>query len=907
MKPSSSAKEARKGMNRSLDFLFAPRGVAVVGASERPGSVGRKIVENLRHFGGPVYPINPNHPTILGVQAFPTVASVGARVDLAVIATPAATVPAVMRDCALAGVKGAIILSVGFRECGPEGAQLERQIKEEADRGGIRIVGPNCLGVMAPHTGLNATLAGALAHKGSIAFVSQSGALCAAILDWGYRKKLGFSAFVSVGSMHDVGWGDLIDHLGSDPNTQSIVIYMESIGDARSFLSAAREVAFRKPIIVIKVGRSEVAAKAVATHTGELTVSDEVLDAAFRRVGVLRVDTIEDLFELAQMVGKQPIPKGPRLAIITNAGGPGALAADMLVTRGGQLAQLSPETLAALESALPGTWSHGDPVDVLGDADEQRYAKAVELVANDANNDGILVILTPQVMTNPAATAAAMKPFAKIQRKPVLTSWMGGAEVEDARQRLADLGLPVFEYPDAAARAFCYMWQRSSNLRALYETPTLSTLSAGGSTGRARASQIICAVQRSRRTLLTEFESKQLAAAYGIPTVETCVALKESEAEDAAERIGFPVAVKLHSQTLTHKSEVGGVHLDVRNRAGVRKAWKAIEKSVRGKAGKEHFLGVTVQRLLPRSGYELILGSSVDQQFGPVILFGAGGELVDVFKDQALALPPLTANLARLVIERTKICAAMKGIRGRLPVDLQGLEQVLVRFSQLVAEQPRIKEIELNPLLVTRDLIVALDARVTLHEASVKDADLPRLAIRPYPFHYIKSERLKDGTPITIRPIRAEDEPLMVRFHKELSADTVYNRYFAFLKLEQRIAHDRLARLCFIDYDREMALVAERADPKTGVHEFIGIGRLVKQQHSNSGEFAVLVDDRWQGRGLGSMLLGMLVDVGREEHLLAVTGEILPENIAMKSVARRIGFSLHQPSGEGPIRAEIAI
>jgi acetyltransferase len=894
-------------MSRSLDFLFAPKTVAVIGATEREASVGRAVLENLRGFGGAVYPVNPKHDSVLGMRAYPSVAAVPAKIDLAVIATPARTVPGIIRECASVGARGAVILSAGFRESGPEGIELETQIRNEAVLGGMRIVGPNCLGVMAPHNGLNATFAGAMAKRGNIAFISQSGALCTAILGWSFRRKLGFSAFVSVGSMLDVGWGDLIYHLGDDPNTHSIVIYMESIGDARTFLSAAREVAFTKPIIVIKVGRTEAAATAVASHTGALTGSDEALDAAFRRVGVLRVETIEELFELADVVAKQPIPRGPRLCIVTNAGGPGALAADMLVRNGGQLAPLSPGEKAALDRLLPATWSHGNPIDILGDADAARYAGAVELAASQPENDGVLVILTPQAMTNPLATAASIRAFAKIAGKPVLASWMGGAEVDAGRHVLTDSGIPVFNYPDMAARAFSYMWQRSSNLQALYETPALSATPDEGSVARERSAQIIGAAQCAGRTLLTEFEAKELISAYGIPVVDTRVALNEADAVTEAERLGFPVAVKLHSESLTHKTDVGGVRLDLRSADAVREAWRGIERSVLEKAGKGHFLGVTVQPMVRRDGYELILGSSIDPQFGPVMLFGAGGELVEVLKDRALALPPLTANLARLLMEQTRIHAALKGIRGRPQANLPALEQILVRFSQLVAEQPRIKEIDINPLLASDKRIVALDARIILHDAALADGQLPKLAIRPYPFQYVSSAALNDGTPITIRPIRAEDEPLMVKFHHVLSADSVYSRYFAVLKLEQRVAHERLARLCFVDYDRQMALVAELRGREGDERAIVGVGRLIKQSATNSAEFAVLIGDPWQKRGLGALLLNLMVQVARDEHLAAITGEILPDNAPMKQLFRRAGFHLVQQPGESTIHAELRL
>jgi len=907
MKPRPRPNTQANASQRALDFLFAPKSVAIVGATDREGSVGRAVLENLRGFKGAVYPVNPRHPTLLEIPAFPSVAAIPARVDLAVIVTPAPTVPGIVGECARAGVKGAVILSAGFKEIGPEGAALEHRILAEAAPCGMRIVGPNCLGVMVPPTGLNATFAAVAPRRGNIAFISQSGALCSAILGWSLRRKLGFSAFVSVGSMLDVGWGDLIYHLGDDPNTHSIVIYMESVGDARTFLSAARQVAFSKPVIVIKVGRSEAAAHAAASHTGSLTGSDDVLDAAFRRVGVLRVETIGDLFELADVVAKQPLPRGPRLTIVTNAGGPGALAVDMLVSSGAQLTPLAPPTLSALDASLPGTWSHGNPIDILGDADPSRYARAVELAVAEPASDGVLVVLTPQAMTDPTGTATSMLAFAKVQGKPVLTSWMGGAEVDAGRQILTEGGLPVFEYPDIAARAFSYMWRRSANLRSLYETPALSAASDEGLSARERTAKILRAAHKAGRALLSEYEATQIIAAYGIPAVETRIALSEAAAVAAARKLGFPVAVKLHSESLTHKTDVGGVRLNVDGAQAVRLAWRAIEKAVGDRAGRQHFLGVTVQRMVRREGYELILGSSVDPQFGPVLLFGAGGELVEVFGDHALALPPLTTNLARLVMEQTKIYAALKGVRGRAPVDLPALEQILVRFSQLVAEQPRIREIDINPLVVTEKHMLALDARIVMHDAEVPDTALPRLAIRPYPFQYVTQAKLKDGTPVTIRPIRPEDEPLMVKFHRILSPTSVYSRYFEFLQFEQRIAHERLARLSFIDYDREMAFVAEHKARGAGGREVIGVGRLIKLAGTNSAEFAVVVGDPWQNRGLGLMLLNLLVRFGRDERLGLISGEILSDNTAMKHVSARAGFRLRHPPGESVIRAELEL
>ncbi len=856
---------------------------------------------------GKVYPVNPRHSCLLGISTIPKVGAAPEKIDLAIIATPARTVPGIIRECSEAGVPAAIIISAGFKECGGSGVQLEQEVLVEARRGAMRIIGPNCLGVMSPHSHFNATFAAEMALPGSVAFLSQSGALCTAILDWSLRENVGFSGFVSIGSMLDVGWGDLIYYFGDDPHTRSIIIYMESVGNARSFLSAAREVALTKPIIVVKVGRTEGAAKAAASHTGSLTGSDEVLDAAFRRAGVLRVETIEELFDMAEVLAKQPRPRGPRLAIVTNAGGPGALATDMLISSGGRLAELSQDTRASLDALLPPHWSHGNPIDILGDASPERYAKVVELAAKDPNSDGVLAILTPQAMTDATATAEQLKPFAKLNGKPILASWLGGQMVEAGEAILNRASIPTFKYPDRAARAFDYMWRFSSNLRALYETPMLLAGSEEADASRAQVDKIVQDARKASRTLLTEVESKQILAAYGIPTVETHVALTEDDAVARAHKLGYPVVVKLFSETLTHKTDVGGVHLDVRNANAVRHAWRAIEASVREKVGHQHFLGVTVQVMVRRDGYELILGSSVDSQFGPVLLFGAGGQLVEIFKDRALGLPPLNATLARRLIEQTRICAALKRVRGREPVDLSALEQLLVRFSQLVAEQRWIAEIDINPLLASSEWLLALDARVVLHGPEMREEQLPKLAIRPYPTQYVTRWKLKDGTPVTVRPIRPEDESLMVRFHQTLSERSVYYRYFMPLRVEQRIAHERLSRLCFIDYDREMALIVEHKSPNTGEREILAVGRLSKQHGANEAEFAIVISDQWQNRGLGTQLLNRLVQIGRDEQLERITATILPDNREMQHVCRKVGFEVRHAAGEGECKAEIVL
>jgi acetyltransferase len=896
-----------------LDPFFRPRAVAVIGASETPGSVGRTLLRNLlaTPFGGAIYPVNPRRESVLGIRAFPSIADVPGPVDLAVVATPAVTVPAVIGQCADCGVPAAIIISAGFREIGAAGVELERQVLAQAKRGHMRIVGPNCLGVMSPVTGLNATFAAGIARPGTVAFLSQSGALLTAVLDWSLREEVGFSTLVSVGSMLDVGWGDLIDHLGGDPDTRAIVIYMESIGNARAFLSAAREVALTKPIIVIKAGRSEAASHAAASHTGALTGSDNALDAAFRRAGVLRVDGIEEVFNLAEMLSKQPRPAGRRLTIVTNAGGPAVLATDALVANGGELAALSPAAVTSLGTVLPASWSHGNPIDILGDATPERFAETLRIAAADPATDGLLVILTPQGMTDSTLTAKALCQHGRIPGKPVLASWMGGEAVDAGTEILNKAGIPTFAFPDGAARAFCDMWRYADNLRALYETPTRRP----GEDDRPEVGRrLIDAVLSEGRTLLDEAEAKAVLASYGIPTVPTLVARDEQEAVEAARQLGFPVAVKLWSRTVTHKTDVGGVKLGLADSNAVIRAFREICEATTAKMGPSAFLGVTVQPFIEHNdGYELILGSSVDPQLGPVLLFGAGGELVEILRDHALALPPLTTTLARRMIEETHIARALRGVRGRPPVDLAALESILVRFGDLVAEQSWIREIDVNPLLATPQGVVALDARIVLHDPTMRAVDLPRPAIRPYPCQYVWSHSLSDGTPIIIRPIRPDDEPLIAAFHRTLSDESVRLRYLYSAKLDQRTAHQRLARVCFVDFDRDLVLVAERAGGP-GTREILAVGRLSRDRphacigdQSCDAEFALLVGDPWQGRGLGAQLLERLVDVARAERIQRIHSDILPHNLRMLRLCARLHFVLTPASDDDVVSASFVV
>ncbi len=816
----------------ALNAMFAPEAVAVIGATERPGSVGRALLENLKSYRGPVYPVNRKQHRVLSVVAFPKIGAIPDHVDLAIIATPAATVPDVVEECAAAGVTGAVVISAGFRECGPVGAKLEEALA--ARRGQMRIVGPNCLGVMIPRLSLNATFAPCLAKDGHLAFVSQSGALCSSVLDWSVREQVGFSGFFSVGSMVDVNWGDLIYYLADDWHTASILIYMESVGDACSFLSATRAVALTKPIIVLKVGHTTLGAKAVMSHTGAPAGNDEVFDAAFRRAGVLRVNTLDELFGMAEVLGKQPRPRGSRLAIITNGGGPGALAADALIEDNGSLADLSDQTIQTLDNFLPPFWSRSNPVDLVGDAKADQYAAAVEALIKDPNNDALLIILTPQATAEPTATAERLKSLISTHQKPIFACWMGGSAVAKAESLLNASGVPTFAHPDAAARAFCLMAQYSSNLRALYETPVLLSGSPE-EIRRERVETVLREVREAGRTLLTEAEAKEILSSYGIPVVETRIAKKEDEA------------------------------------------------------------------------VELILGKRIDPDFGPIILFGAGGQLVEVWSDRAIGLPPLNATLAKRLMERTRIYAALNGDIGRPQADLRALEKLLIRFSQLVAEQPLIKEIDVNPLLASPTGAIALNARMVLSGPDPGAASRSKLVIRPYPAQYVRSWKLANGTAVTIRPIRPEDEPLMITFHKSLSEETVHLRYFGFLGGEALVAHERLVRICFSDYDREIALVVETIQAAQAQRQIIAVARLIKAYGANEAEVAIVISDDWQGKGLGTKLLGDLVAIGRTEGLERIVGYILPENYVMQRICRKLGLTLRYDRFEDAMQAETAL
>jgi acetyltransferase len=813
-------------------------------------------------------------------------------------------VPGLVRECVERGVPAAIIISAGFSELGEEGQALERKVRDIA-RGKMRIIGPNCLGVIHPPSNLNASFAAAMARPGRVALLSQSGAICTSILDWANEARIGFSTFVSVGAMLDVDFADLIDYFADDPATRSIILYMESIGDVRKFLSAARGASRTKHLIVVKSGRHEAGAKAAASHTGALAGADAVFDAAFRRAGALRVVTIPDLFNMSEILAMQPPPRGPALALLTNAGGPGVMATDALMMGGGQLAALSAETMAALSSLLPPFWSHANPVDLLGDAGPDRYRAAVQACLSDPNVQGLLVLLTPQAMTDPTETArqvAAVAAQGKGALPPVLACWLGGAAVRPGRDLLHQGGIPTFDSPEAAIRAFLHMVQYRRNQELLYERP--EALPAEAPPDAARVRQIIGRARAAGRALLTEAEAKDLLAAYGVPVVPTVACATADEAAAAARRVGLPAVVKLLSSTLTHKSDVGGVQLNLRDEAAVRAAFEAVRANVARAAPDRPgaFEGVTVQPMVRERGHEVIVGSSVDRQFGPVILFGAGGVLVEVFGDRALGLPPLNRTLARRLMERTKIYQALKGVRGQPPVNVEALEALLVRFSRLLVDFPDIQEVDMNPVLASPERVVALDARVLLVPADQPEAERPKLAIPPYPNQYTAPFRLRDGTEVTVRAIRPEDEPLIIGLHAGHSEHTIRMRFFSLVKT---LSRDSLIRLCHLDYDREMALAAVRGEGEQA--QIVGVSRYYLHPETGRAEFALVVGDAHQRKGLGRHLMERLIAIARERGVRCLVGIILRENAPMLALTASLGFSPPRPADEGTVHVEMEL
>ncbi len=890
---------------RGLDRIFRPRRIALIGASTNPRSVSGTLLRNLvgSGFQGVVYPVNPGFESVLGVQCWPDLAHLPRTPDLAVICSPAAEVPEVVRACGEAGVRGAVIISAGFRETGAAGAALEQRVREEMRRfEGLRVLGPNCLGFIVPDASLNLTFAHGMPKAGSVAFLSQSGALCTSVLDWAIDQGIGFSHFVSVGNMLDVDFGDLMDYFGEDEKTRSILLYVESVTDARHFLSAARAFARGKPIVAYKAGRFPESAKAAASHTGALASEDEVFDAAFARAGIARVYEIADIFNCAELIGRHKPPAGPRLGIVTNAGGPGVMAVDALVARRGVLATLSPETLAALDEALPPAWSHANPVDVLGDANSKRYAKAAGLVLADPQVDALLAVLTPQAMTNPTATAKELGELAAGARKPILAAWLGGSSMREGVQILGRAGVPCYGTPEEAVQAFMTLVAYARNLEALYETPREIPVEfpLDRQDLRARFSTLV----RDESDTLSETASKTVLGAYGIPVTLPVPAADAEAAVRTAAQLGYPVVLKLDSPDITHKSDVGGVALDLPDEAAVRAAFARIVADARRARPGARVSGVTVQRMVRRGdGLELIVGARQDPVFGAVILVGMGGVTAEVLRDRTLGLPPLNERLARRMLESLRAWPLLEGYRGRPGVDLDRLIEVLMRFSYLVADYPEIAELDVNPLLATPHEVVALDARIIVDRQRLLAPPRPyaHLALRPYPEELERHVTLRDGERLLLRPIRPEDEPHWIRMLDACSRETIYMR---FRYMFQWATHEVATRYCFTDYDREIAMVAEREDE--GEPRLVGVGRLVRDPGHDTAEYAVLISDAWQNRGLGGVLTDVCEEIARGWGLSHMVAQTTADNARMLALFEKRGYVI-EPDDEGLMKVEKAL
>ncbi|NPV83317.1 MAG: bifunctional acetate--CoA ligase family protein/GNAT family N-acetyltransferase [Candidatus Aminicenantes bacterium] len=877
----------------TLDKIFKPQRIALVGVTPNPKSVGGKILSNLITGGyrGVVYPVNPTVEAVMGIPCFTGVASLPRTPDLAVICTPAPQVPRIVAECGQAGITGIIIISAGFRETGPEGRALEEQILAEKKKyPGMRILGPNCLGVISPGLNLNASFAADMPLNGHIAFISQSGALCTSILDWSLEEKIGFSYFVSIGNALDIDFGDLIDYFGEDENTRSILMYIESISNPRRFMSAARAYARTKPIIAYKAGRFPESAEAASSHTGAMAAEDAIYEAAFQRAGMARVFEIGEMFDVAELIGRHKIPKGPRLAIVTNAGGPGVMASDALIEAGGRLAELSLQTVEFLDQNLPPAWSHRNPVDVLGDAKSKTVAKAVNAVLQDEGVDAVLLIITPQAMTNPPGIAKELIPIAAEAKKPVLAAFLGGPSMREGNRLLNEAGIPTYGTPEQAVRAFMILVNYARNLENLYETPR--EISVEFPVEREKIREKVLPWLTEGPEVLSEETSKKIIDAYGIPTTLPRLARTSEEAVKLSREIGYPVVLKIHSPDITHKTDVGGVVLDLEDDHMVEAAYDRMMHTVRERMPEARIEGVVVQKMVKaRDALEMIIGSKKDPTFGAVIMVGLGGTAAEVLKDRSICFPPLNERLARRALEQLKSWPLLRGYRGRPPANIDRLIEIIIRFSYLVADYPEIKEIDINPLLVSPEEVVALDARIIADRTVAPELVQPyqHLVLRPYPEEFIRKARMRDGTEITLRPIRPEDEPLWFELLGSCSRETIYSRFRYFFFWQ---SHEVASRYCYIDYDREMAIVAELQDGQK--RRILGVGRLTADPTRTVAEYAVLVQDDWQNRGLGGILTDYCTEIARAWGVKKIIAYTTTDNPRMIAVFKKRDFEIRQ-------------
>lgn len=882
-----------------LDRLFSPTAIAVYGASSRPGAVGTAVWNNLRrgHFSGPLYPINPKHSKIGAKRCYPNLAALRQPVDLAVIATPIATVAEILEDCGEHGVRAAIVLSAGLNnDEKPSPERPQHELLERARQLGIRILGPNCLGLMRPSIGLNATFSKNDAVPGKLALVSQSGALCTAILDWAASHGVGFSAVVSTGDSLDVDFGDVLDFLALDADTQSILLYVEGLRHARQFMSGLRAAARLKPVIVLKAGRHTEGYRAAVSHTGALLGGDDVFNAALQRAGVVRVQTVEQWFAAAQFLANHRSVRGNRLAIVTNGGGPGVMAVDRAVDLGVQPASLAPETIAALDRSLPPQWPRANPIDVLGDADPGRYAAAVKAALVDPNVDGVLVMLTPQAMTDPLACASAVIDTAAGNHKPMLACWMGDQQVQAARELFTARRIAWFTSPEAAVEAFSYLAAYRSNQQLLLQAP--GPLAQRSEPDLEGARLIIDAALEERRSTLSTTEGRAILAAFGIPVTTAIEARSSNDALIAAESLGFPVAMKINSPDLLHKSDVDGVRLNISDAKAVRSAYNDLLDTVRERRPDAQLRGVTVERMYRQPhGRELFVGVARDPVFGPVIAFGAGGTAVEILRDRAVTLPPVNRFIAANLIAQTRISRLLKAFRNLPAADLGALEQVLCRVSEMVCELPRIRELDINPLIADESGAIALDARITLDWQTSSLVRYGHMAIHPYPTQLVSQVQLADGTEIVIRPIRPEDAEIEQRFVRSLSPRS---RYFRFMQSLRELTPEMLIRFTQIDYDRELAFIA--VVDGQGEETEVGVARYTMNPDGVSCEFALVVADAWQRRGIGSRLMHALLAAARERGFQTMEGEVLADNRDMLALVQNLGFSVRTSTDDSGVR-----
>lgn len=874
-----------------LDTFFNPGSTVIIGATEKTDSAGRIVLENLllSRDRRRVYAVNPNRANVLGEKSYPSVTGLPEVPELAVVVTPAETVPGIIKDCGKTGVRAAVIISSGFKEIGSEGLAREAIIIETARKYQMRIIGPNCMGVIRPTNFLNTTFIRKMPMPGNVAFLSQSGALGAGILDWAIRKNLGFSAFMSLGSMVDIDFGDAIDYFGEDPETRSIIIYPESLGNVKRFMSAARGFARSKPIIVLKPGKSQESIKAARSHTGAMIGEDAHYDAIFRRAGIVRVEEMRDLFNSASILDTAKLPHGPNVAIITNGGGPAVLAIDNLVALGGNLSELSESTMSALNGFLPSNWSKSNPIDIREDAGTNRYSDAIEVTAKDPAVNGLIVIYTPQGRARAVEVAPAVIAQAEKTSKPILTVWIGADTVADARQMFYEAKVPVFEFPEEAIKTYFYMWQYARNLDMLYQTPEESPLT-GASKNHLKT--VIRKAAREGRIQLSQEDAARFLNTYHIPTTMPYLAKTADEAALLATRTGYPVVMKVASADIIHKSEVSGVVCGVDSPEDVKTTFDAMLANVRKCRPDARLDGVSIHNMISKYDFELIVGAKKDDTCGPVIMFGLGGREAEFFKDIAVGLPPLNEALARRILEQTRIYEVLaKGDRNHPPVNVRQLADILVKVSEIVIDFPEIGELDINPLAVSGEMMIALDARIVLDPVAAQKEmpEYSHLIISPYPARYITPWQTKDGKMLILRPIKPEDEALEKKALEVLSQESLRFRFF---KIPHKVTHEMLIRFCNIDYDREMTIIAEYNN--NGGKRSVGNSRLLIQADGVSGEFAVLVADDFHGQGLGIKLTDMIIGIAREKGLTTLYGVALSENVQMINLAKRLGFTVEK-------------